>query len=113
MTAWTPGVDTVSRVRSPSHPPESYRFEAGVTVPACLAPLLLSLEGYTTMTRATVANRLYVIADRNHARTEFAPAEPARDGRVLLAAALTRRRAEELALDQLLPSRDRDRGIER
>jgi conjugative relaxase-like TrwC/TraI family protein len=67
---------------------------------------------YTTMSRATVANRLYVIADRTRGRDEFAPAEPARDGRALLAAALTRRRAEELALDQL-SQRDRSsRGIE-
>jgi len=47
------------------------------------------------------ANRLYVIAERNRTRDEFAPTEPVRNGRALLAAALTRRRAEELALDQL------------
>ena len=64
------------------------------------------------MTRATQTNRLYVIAERDRARDEFAPAEPVRNGRALLAAALTRRRAEELALDLHL-SRDRDRGIER
>jgi conjugative relaxase-like TrwC/TraI family protein len=66
---------------------------------------------YTTMTRATEANRLYVIAERNRARDEFAPAEPARSARALLAAALTRTRAQELALDRLHPSRDS--GIER
>ena len=68
---------------------------------------------YTTMTRATQANRLYVIAERNRGRDEFAPAEPARDARALLAAALTRRRAEELALDQLHPRRERDHGLDR
>jgi ATP-dependent exoDNAse (exonuclease V) alpha subunit len=68
---------------------------------------------YTAMTRATNANRLYVIAERRSGRDEFAPAEPARDGRALLAAALTRRRLEELALDQLRPHRQTDRGIER
>jgi ATP-dependent exoDNAse (exonuclease V) alpha subunit len=68
---------------------------------------------YTTMSRATVANRLYVIADRNRGRDEFAPAEPARDGRVLLAAALTRQRAEHLALDQLLRDGQLERGIDR
>jgi conjugative relaxase-like TrwC/TraI family protein len=66
---------------------------------------------YTTMSRATVANRLYVIADRNRGRDEFAPAEPTRDGRALLAAALTRTRAEELALDQLRPDRELGRGL--
>jgi conjugative relaxase-like TrwC/TraI family protein len=68
---------------------------------------------YTTMSRATVANRLYVIADRNRGRDEFAPAEPAQDGRALLAAALTRRRAEELALDLLGGDQERARGIDR
>ena len=51
---------------------------------------------YTTMTRASDANRLYVVGERGRDRDEFAPAEPARDGRVLLAAALhpePRRRA--------------------
>jgi ATP-dependent exoDNAse (exonuclease V) alpha subunit len=67
---------------------------------------------YTTMTRATVANRLYVIADRTHGRDEFAPAEPARNARALLAAVLTRRRAEELALDQLHPDRRLGHGID-
>jgi len=43
------------------------------------------------MTRATSANRLYVIAERRRGRDEFAPAEPSPDGRALLAAALTRR----------------------
>ena len=68
---------------------------------------------YTTMTRATEANRLYVIAERNRGRDEFAPAEPVRTGRALLAAALTRRRAQELALDQLHPRREHDHGLER
>ena len=68
---------------------------------------------YTTMSRATVANRLYVIADRNRGRDEFAPAEPARDGRTLLAAALTRRRAESLALDHIARDGSLGRGIDR
>ena len=68
---------------------------------------------YTTMTRATQANRLYVIAERNRGRDGFAPAEPVRNGRALLAAALTRRRAQEFAVDQLHPRRERDHGLER
>ena len=68
---------------------------------------------YTTMSRATVANRLYVIADRNRGRDEFAPAMPAGDGRALLAAALSRRRAEELALDQRVVRPHEGRGIDR
>jgi hypothetical protein len=68
---------------------------------------------YTTMSRATEANRLYVIADRTRGRDEFAPAEPPRDGRALLAAALMRRRAEGLALDHLQPDRRPGREIER
>jgi len=65
------------------------------------------------MTRATTANRLYVIAERNPGRYEFAPAEPPRDGRMLLAAALTRSRADTLAIQQRIASRQSDRGIER
>ncbi len=65
------------------------------------------------MSRATGANRLYVIAERNRGRDEFAPAEPAREGRALLAAALTRRRADELALDRLLPGDGLSREIDR
>jgi len=38
---------------------------------------------YTTMTRASDANRLYVVGERGRDRDEFAPAEPARDGRLL------------------------------
>jgi ATP-dependent exoDNAse (exonuclease V) alpha subunit len=69
---------------------------------------------YTARTRATDANRLYVIAEPNRGRDEFARAELQRDGRALLVAALTRRRVEELALDQQLRlSRQADRGIER
>ena len=68
---------------------------------------------YTAMTRATDANRLYVIAERSRDRDEFAPAEPARDGRVLLAAALIRSRADELAIQHRIASRQSDRGIER
>ena len=68
---------------------------------------------YTAMTRATTANRLYVIAERNHGRDEFAPSEPARDGRTLLAAALMRSRADQLAIQHRIASRQSDRGIER
>ena len=68
---------------------------------------------YTAMTRATTANRLYVIAERNRGRDEFAPAEPARDGRMLLAAALMRSRADQLAIQHRIASRQTDRGIER
>ena len=68
---------------------------------------------YTAMTRATSANRLYVIAERNRGRDEFAPAEPARDGRMLLAAALMRSREDQLAIQHRIASRQSDRGIER
>ena len=67
---------------------------------------------YTTMTRASDANRLYVVGERGRDRDEFAPAEPARDGRVLLAAALTRSRADELAIERLLPP-SAERGLAR
>jgi len=43
---------------------------------------------------------------RGRDREEFAPAEPASDGRMLLAAALTRSNADELALNRLLPPRE-------
>ena len=66
---------------------------------------------YTTMTRASDANRLYVIADRSRGRDEFAPGEPGRDGRVLLAAAITNSRADELAIQRLQPT-DRSLGRE-
>lgn len=70
---------------------------------------------YTTMTRASEANRLYVVGERQRGRDreEFAPAEPASDGRVLLAAALTRSNADELALERLLPPREIERSAER
>ena len=60
---------------------------------------------YTTMTRASEANRLYVVGERQRGRDrqEFAPDEPATDGRVLLAAALQQTRADELAIERLLP----------
>jgi ATP-dependent exoDNAse (exonuclease V) alpha subunit len=35
---------------------------------------------YTTMTRASDANRLYVVGERGRDRDEFAPAEPAPSG---------------------------------
>ena len=70
---------------------------------------------YTTMTRASEANRLYVVGERQRGRDreEFAPDEPATNGRVLLAAALTRSNADELAIDRLLPERSRERSIGR
>jgi len=70
---------------------------------------------YTTMTRATQANRLYVVGERSRGRDrqEFAPDEPAKDGRVLLAAALARTHVDEMAIEQLLPERDDDRSIGR
>jgi hypothetical protein len=57
----------------------------------------------------------YVVGEcqRGRDREEFAPAEPASDGRVLLAAALTRTNADELAIDRLLPSRDAERSAGR
>jgi conjugative relaxase-like TrwC/TraI family protein len=61
---------------------------------------------YTTMTRATDANRLYVIAERIDDRDEFAPAEPPRDQRAALIAALSRSQEQRLAIDL-----DRDAGI--
>jgi ATP-dependent exoDNAse (exonuclease V) alpha subunit len=70
---------------------------------------------YTTMTRASEANRLYVVGERQRGgdRQEFAPAEPAENGRVLLAAALQQTRADDLAIERLLPERNRDRSIGR
>jgi hypothetical protein len=68
---------------------------------------------YTTMTRASQANSLYVVGERHTGREEFAPEEPALNGRVLLAAALTRTNADELAIERLLPQRDMDRSIGR
>jgi ATP-dependent exoDNAse (exonuclease V) alpha subunit len=68
---------------------------------------------YTTMTRASQANSVYVIGERHSGRDEFAPEEPTRNGRVLLAAALTRSNADELAIERLLPQRETDRSIGR
>jgi ATP-dependent exoDNAse (exonuclease V) alpha subunit len=68
---------------------------------------------YTTMTRASQANSLYVVGERQSGRDEFAPEEPTRNGRVLLAAALTRTNADELAIERLLPERKADRSIGR
>ncbi len=65
------------------------------------------------MTRASEANRLYVVGERGRDREEFAPAEPTSDGRVLLAAALTRSNADELALERLLPPREVERSAGR
>jgi conjugative relaxase-like TrwC/TraI family protein len=68
---------------------------------------------YTTMTRASQANSLYVVGERPRGREEFAPEEPALNGRVLLAAALTRTNADELAIERLMPNRDVGRGLDR
>ena len=68
---------------------------------------------YTAMTRATSANRLYFIAERDRGRDEFALAEPVRDGRMLLAAALMRSREDQLAIQHRIASGQSDRGIER
>ena len=70
---------------------------------------------YTTMTRASEANRLYVVGERQRGRDrqEFAPEEPSKDGRVLLAAALQQSQADEMAIERLLPERDRNRSIGR
>jgi conjugative relaxase-like TrwC/TraI family protein len=68
---------------------------------------------YTTMTRASRANSLYVVGERPRGREEFAPEEPALNGRVLLAAALTRSNADELAIERLLPEREAGRSIGR
>ena len=67
---------------------------------------------YTTMTRARESNRLYVIADRARERIEFAPSETAPSGRVLLATALTRTGADELALEQVRDSERSRSGIQ-
>ena len=70
---------------------------------------------YTTMTRASEANRLYVVGERQRGRDgqEFAPEEASKDGRVLLAAALQQTRADDMAIEALLPDRSRDRSIGR
>ena len=70
---------------------------------------------YTTMTLASEANRLYIVGERQRGRDrqEFAPEEPSKDGRVLLAAALQQSQADEMAIERLLPERDRNRSIGR
>jgi len=70
---------------------------------------------YTTMTRASEANRLYVVGERQQGRDrqEYAPVEPSKHGRVLLAAALQQTRADDMAIERLLPERNRDRSIGR
>ena len=62
---------------------------------------------YSALTRATEGSHLFVVASADRDRDQIAPAEPAADARVVLAAALTRERAEELAIDRLYPSRER------
>ena len=70
---------------------------------------------YTTMTRASEANRLYVVGERQRGRDreEFAPTEPASDGRVLLAAAPHLTRADDMAIERLLPELGRGRSLGR
>ena len=68
---------------------------------------------YTTMTRATDASRLYVVAERTHQRDEFAPTEPQRDQRAALVAALSRREDRRFASELIDQPPGRDRGIER
>jgi hypothetical protein len=70
---------------------------------------------YTTMTRASEANRLYVVGERQRGRDrqEFAPDEPPENGRVLLAAALQQTHADDLAIERLIPERNHDRSIGR
>ena len=65
---------------------------------------------YTTMTRASDANRLYVVGERRPRPRRVRPRRAGRDGRVLLAAALTRSRADELAIERLLPA-NAERGV--
>jgi ATP-dependent exoDNAse (exonuclease V) alpha subunit len=61
---------------------------------------------YTTMTRARAGSHLYVIAECSSARDEFAPAEPERDPRALLIAALSRSQDRGLAIEHE-PERER------
>jgi ATP-dependent exoDNAse (exonuclease V) alpha subunit len=68
---------------------------------------------YTTMTRATDASLLYVVAERTNRRDEFAPTEPQRDPRAALVAALSRREDRRFASEIIDQPPDRDRGIER
>jgi hypothetical protein len=56
---------------------------------------------------------LHVIGVRNPGGDEFAPAEPAYRTRSTRRGGSRRRRAQELALEQLELSRDVDGGIER
>jgi conjugative relaxase-like TrwC/TraI family protein len=56
---------------------------------------------YSALTRATEGSHLFVVATPNRDRDEIAPPEAAADARVALAAALTRERAEELAIERL------------
>jgi conjugative relaxase-like TrwC/TraI family protein len=64
---------------------------------------------YTTMSRARNGSRLYVVAERMKMRDEFAPAEPQRDQRAALAAALSRSQHRGMAHDML----EQSRGLER
>ena len=65
---------------------------------------------YSALTRASDGSQLFVIATPNRDRDEIAPAEPVADGRVALAAALTRERAEEFAIDRLAAAPERSLG---
>jgi conjugative relaxase-like TrwC/TraI family protein len=68
---------------------------------------------YTTMTRARAGSRLYVIAERNRLRDEFAPEEPKRDGRIALIAALSRSTHRGLATELERADRASSRGADR
>lgn len=69
---------------------------------------------YTAMSRGRDSNRLYVIAQTTRSRDEIAPAEPIRDAREALIAALGRSRHETMASDlDRRPRQDRDLGLGR
>jgi ATP-dependent exoDNAse (exonuclease V) alpha subunit len=69
---------------------------------------------YTAMSRGRDSNRLYVIAQTTRSRDEIAPAEPIRDARDALIAALGRSQHETMASDLGRGRReDRDLGLGR
>jgi ATP-dependent exoDNAse (exonuclease V) alpha subunit len=68
---------------------------------------------YTTMSRARSTSRLYVVAERSTNRDEFAPAEPARDPRSTLAAALSRSDERQFASEQIERGGDPPRSLDR
>jgi ATP-dependent exoDNAse (exonuclease V) alpha subunit len=56
---------------------------------------------YSAITRATEGSHLFLVADTGRERDSYAPREPQPDGRAVLAAALRRERADELAIERL------------